>query len=84
MCGLSLSATATAQEVRYILSDLIPQMVRMVEPLERLSAVLGSTPRIEPHPVKLAALERPLVSHPHPHPYHHPHHHPHHQQQLSN
>ncbi len=46
-------------EVRYILSDLIPQMTRMVEPLERLSAVLGSTPRIEPHPQKI--LEKPLL-----------------------
>ena len=46
-------------EVRYILSDLIPQMTRMVEPLERLSAVLGSTPRIEPHPEKV--LDQPLL-----------------------
>ena len=31
-------------------------MVRMMEPLERLSAVLGAMPRIEPHPDKKLAL----------------------------
>jgi|EP01049_Picozoa_sp_SAG25_P015098 ABC-type multidrug transport system fused ATPase/permease subunit len=47
-------------EIRYIVSDLIPQMVRMMEPLERLSAVLGATPRIEPHPAKLLTQGEPL------------------------
>ena len=44
-------------EVRYIVSDLLPSMVKMMEPLERLSAVLGSTPRIEPHPDKPRTME---------------------------
>ena len=44
-------------EVRYIVSDLLPSMVRMMEPLERLSAVLGSAPRIEPHPDKPRTME---------------------------
>ena len=41
-------------EIRYLVSDLLPQMVRMMEPLERLCAVLGAVPRIEPHPDKQA------------------------------